>query len=114
MTQIASRGLKATGAICITTSYLTKQSHAAASSAPDDQLLPVLRAGPAIVSSQQLEIQNIDHPIVVQIRRPRGGRIVVHPNRQGIKLIDHIVAIQIACQQRDARLRAGTSRRDRG
>jgi len=79
-----------------------------------DNLFPRLRAGHAIVSSQQLEIQNIDHPIVVQIRRRRGGRIVVHPNRQGIKLIDHIVAIQIACQQRDARLRAGTSRRDRG
>ena len=79
-----------------------------------DNLFPRLRAGHAIVSSQQLQIEHIDHPISVQIRLGRGGRIVVHPNRQRIELVDHVVAINIARPQRDARLRAGTSHRNRG
>lgn len=78
-------------------------------------LLPGKRTSFSIVTGQKLQIKHVDNPVIVQIRGCRRRCVVVHPNRQGIKLIDHIVAINIACEQSNVRHRASAStcQRDR-
>lgn len=43
--------------------------------------IPILWARLPVVASQQLQIQDVDHPIIVQIRLGRRGQVVAHPNR---------------------------------
>src|SRR4026208_882342 len=64
-------------------------------------LLPKHWAGFSIVSSQQLQIQNVDDTIVVQVWRSWGGACVAHADRHGVELIDDIVVIDITGKQAD-------------
>jgi hypothetical protein len=66
------------------------------------------------MACQHLQVQDIDDPIVVQICCTRARPVVVHPDRQRIELIDHIVPIEVAGQQRDRRFRGGAASCDRG
>ena len=72
-------------------------------------LLPGNRSGFAIVQSQELQIQDIDHTIIIQIGGSWNRGVVAHPNRQGVQLINDIVVINVTRQQSDAWHRAGAA-----
>jgi len=76
--------------------------------------LPGNRTGRAIVPGEQLQVKNIDRPIVVQICCSRRGQVVAHPDRQRIELVDHLVVIDIAGEESDRWHTAGSARRDCG
>jgi hypothetical protein len=60
-----------------------------------EKLFPGERTSRSIVVSQQFQIEYVDDTIVVQIRGRGRGSVVVHPNRQGIELIDHVVPVNV-------------------
>ena len=64
-----------------------------------DNLLPHAGTRVAIVLSQQFQVENVDDSVVVQICRGGRCRVVVDANRESIELINHIVTINITCQQ---------------
>jgi len=76
-------------------------------------LLPGERASLSIVAGQQFQIQHIDDPIIIQIRRRGRGSVVAHPNRQRIELIDDIVAVDVTSRQADRGHRARVPARQR-
>lgn len=76
-------------------------------------LLPLKWTGCSIIAGQELQIQHVDDPIIVQVCGSGNGCVVAHPDRQGIELIDHIVVDNITGQQSDLRLCADLSGRER-
>lgn len=53
----------------------------------------------AIVLGEKLKIEYIDRIVVIQICCSRNVRVVAHADCEGIELIDHVVPVNIACQQ---------------
>lgn len=76
-------------------------------------LLPLKWTGCSIIAGQELQIQHVDDPIIVQVCGSGSGCVVAHPDRQGIELIDDIVIDNITGQQSDLRFCADLSSRER-
>jgi len=58
-------------------------------------LFPGDRTGIAIVGGQELQVEYVDHAVVVQVRGRGRGAVVVHTNGQGVELIDDTIPIDI-------------------
>ena len=63
--------------------------------------------GLAIVLCQELKVEHVDGPVVVQVCCGWGGCVVAHADRHRVELVDDIVVVDIPCQQADSGLSDG-------